>query len=109
MVRMSDARMSGTAFGTIVLHICPEAAVGGTLSLVQNGDRIRLDVPSRRLDLLVDSPLLAARRSKWNPPTLPAGSERGYLRLHLDHVEQAYQGCDFDVLKPTFSGVTTPD
>ncbi|PPR19050.1 MAG: L-arabonate dehydratase [Alphaproteobacteria bacterium MarineAlpha9_Bin7] len=109
MVRMSDARMSGTAFGTIVLHICPEAAVGGTLSLVQNGDRIRLDVPSRRLDLLVDSPLLAVRRSKWKPPTLPVGSERGYLRLYLDHVEQAHQGCDFDVLKPTFSGVTTPD
>ena len=109
MVRMSDARMSGTAFGTIVLHVCPEAAVGGPLSLVQEGDRIQLDVPNRRLNLLVDDRILEDRRSEWKPPMLPVGSERGYLRLHLEHVEQAHQGCDLDVLKPTSIGATTPE
>ena len=109
MVRLSDARMSGTAFGTIILHVCPEAAVGGPLSLVQEGDRIQLDVPNRRLNLVVDDRILEDRRSAWKPPTLPVGSERGYLRLHLDHVEQAHQGCDLDVLKPRFSGAITPE
>ena len=109
MVRLSDARMSGTAFGTIILHVCPEAAVGGPLSLVQEGDRIQLDVPNRRLNLVVDDRILADRRSAWKPPTLPVGSERGYLRLHLDHVEQAHQGCDLDVLKPRSSGAITPE
>ena len=109
MVRISDARMSGTAFGTIVLHVCPEAAVGGPLSLVQEGDRIQLDVPNRRLNLLVDDRILEDRRSEWKPPMLPVGSERGYLRLHLEHVEQAHQGCDLDVLKPTSIGATTPE
>ena len=109
MVRMSDARMSGTAFGTIVLHVCPEAAVGGPLSLVQEGDRIQLDVPNRRLNLLVNDRILEDRRSEWKPPMLPVGSERGYLRLHLEHVEQAHQGCDLDVLKPTSIGATTPE
>ena len=109
MVRLSDARMSGTAFGTIILHVCPEAAVGGPLSLVQEGDRIQLDVPNRRLNLVVDDRILEDRRSAWKPPTLPVGSERGYLRLHLDHVEQAHQGCDLDVLKPRSSGAITPE
>ena len=108
MVRISDARMSGTAFGTIVLHICPESAVGGPLSLVRDGDRIRLDVSTRQLDLLVDEQILEERRLLWKAPVFPVGSKRGYLWLHLEHVEQAHQGCDLDFLKPTTVGSTTP-
>ena len=100
MVRISDARMSGTAFGTIVLHATPEAAVGGPLALVQNGDRIRLDAEARRLDLLVDAPDLARRRAAWSPPAPPAGAARGYLRLYLDQVLQADAGCDFAFCRP---------
>ncbi|MBX6425771.1 MAG: dihydroxy-acid dehydratase [Variibacter sp.] len=95
MVRISDARMSGTAFGTVVLHAAPEAAAGGPLALVRNGDLIRLDSRGRRLDLLVDEAELARRRSQWRPPEKPA---RGYARLYVDHVTQASQGCDFDFL-----------
>ena len=95
MVRMSDARMSGTAFGSIVLHITPEAAIGGPLALVRNGDRIRLDTEARRVDLLVSDEELAQRRATWTAPAEPAGSDRGYLRLFLDQVTQADQGCDF--------------
>ena len=80
MVRISDARMSGTAFGTIVLHVNPESAIGGPLALVETGDRIRLDVGARRLDLLVPEKELAARRERWSPPPAHPGSERGYLR-----------------------------
>ncbi|MSO75761.1 MAG: dihydroxy-acid dehydratase [Alphaproteobacteria bacterium] len=97
MLRLSDARMSGTAFGAIVLHVTPEAAVGGPLALVRTGDRIRLDVPSRSLELLVDAAELARRRVGWRPPTHP-GSERGYLKLYLEQVSQADEGCDFDFL-----------
>jgi dihydroxy-acid dehydratase len=100
MVRISDARMSGTAFGTIVLHATPEAAVGGPLALVQNGDRIRLNTDARRIDLLVDAPILAQRRAAWTPPPPPAGAERGYLRLFLDQVLQADAGCDFAFCRP---------
>ncbi len=96
MLRISDARMSGTAFGTVVLHVTPEAAVGGPLALVQNGDRIRLSVSRRRLDLLVDEAELARRRAAYRPP---AGPLRGYRRLYLDHVLQADAGCDFDFLR----------
>jgi dihydroxy-acid dehydratase len=96
MVRISDARMSGTAFGTIVLHVAPEAAVGGPLGLVRDGDLIELDVPNRRLDLLVSDEELAARRATWQPPA-PYYS-RGYGRLYTDHVQQADKGCDFDFL-----------
>jgi dihydroxy-acid dehydratase len=95
MVRISDARMSGTAFGTIVLHATPEAALGGPLALVRDGDRIRLDADARRLDLLVDDAELARRRANWQPPAPPAGAERGYLRLYLEQVTQADEGCDF--------------
>jgi len=95
MVRISDARMSGTAFGSIVLHITPEAAIGGPLALVRNGDRIRLDAQARRIDVLVSDEELAARAALWTPPAEPAGAERGYLRLFLDQVTQADQGCDF--------------
>ncbi|MFN4160274.1 MAG: dihydroxy-acid dehydratase [Gemmobacter sp.] len=96
MVRISDARMSGTAFGTIVLHITPEAADGGPLALVRNGDMIRLDVPGRRIDLMVDKAELAARRAALAPPEPPP--LRGYARLHHDHVLQADGGCDLDFL-----------
>jgi dihydroxy-acid dehydratase len=95
MVRISDARMSGTAFGTVVLHVGPEAAAGGPLALVQDGDRIRLDTTGRRLDLLVDEAELTRRRQRWSPPPKPA---RGYTRLYTDHVTQAREGCDFDFL-----------
>ena len=109
MVRISDARMSGTAFGTIVLHVCPEAAIGGPLAFVHDGDRIRLDVSNRRIDLLVETQILEERRVTWNPPTPPTGSDRGYLRLHLEHVEQANRGCDLDVLKPKVVDAITPE
>ncbi|MFC0384729.1 IlvD/Edd family dehydratase [Muricoccus vinaceus] len=96
MVRISDARMSGTAFGTIVLHITPESAVGGPLALVRTGDRIALDVERRRLDLLVDEAELARRAAEVVPPR-PA-PKRGYAKLFHDTVLQADQGCDFDFL-----------
>ena len=98
MVRISDARMSGTAFGTVVLHVCPEAAVGGPLALVRNGDSIRLDVAGRRLELLVEDAELERRRAAWSPPAPPPGAERGWLALHLAHVQQADLGCDLDIL-----------
>ncbi len=94
MVRISDARMSGTAFGTIVLHVTPESAVGGPLGLVRTGDRIRLDAEARRLDLLVDEAELAARRAAWTPPA--EAPRRGYAALFHGHVLQADGGCDFD-------------
>ena len=99
MVRLSDARMSGTAFGTIILHVAPESAAGGPLALVQNGDHIRVDVPTRSLDLLVSDDELAARRRAWAPPAPHDGAERGYLNLFLDTVTQAPEGCDFRFLK----------
>ena len=97
MVRISDARMSGTAFGTIVLHVTPEAAVGGPLGLVQGGDRIGLSVAGRRLDLLVPEDELARRRAA-SPKAGPAPA-RGYARLYHDHVLPADLGCDFDFLR----------
>ena len=95
MVRISDARMSGTAFGTIVLHVTPEAAAGGPLAQVRSGDRVRLSVRERRLDLLVDPAELARRAASAAPPA-PA---RGYRRLYAEHVLQADLGCDFDFLR----------
>ncbi|HEX6212053.1 MAG TPA: IlvD/Edd family dehydratase [Methylomirabilota bacterium] len=95
MVRISDARMSGTAFGTIVLHVTPEAAAGGPLALVRSGDRIRLSVKDRALDLLVDPAELARRRGGEPAAAAP---RRGYRRLYADHVLQADAGCDFDFL-----------
>jgi dihydroxy-acid dehydratase len=97
MVRISDARMSGTAFGTIVLHVTPEAAAGGPLALVRTGDRIRLSVKERRVDLLVDEAELARRRAAL--PASPPLAERGYAKLYQDHVLQADGGCDFDFLR----------
>lgn len=104
MVRLSDARMSGTAFGTIVLHITPEAAVGGLLSLVHNGDSIRLDVPARRIELLVSDEEILRRRKELEEKhsTWPAPApERGYAALFYRSVLQADKGCDFDFLVPT--------
>ncbi|MDB5809448.1 MAG: Dihydroxy-acid dehydratase [Betaproteobacteria bacterium] len=100
MVRISDARMSGTAFGSIVLHITPESAIGGPLALVQNGDRIKLDVANRQLELLVSDAELEARRKKWRAPKSKAGDERGYRKLFLGSVQQADRGCDFEFLAP---------
>ena len=97
MVRMSDCRMSGTAFGTIVLHITPEAAAGGPLGLVESGDRIRLSVKRRSLDLLVDDVTLSKRREAWRPPAKPG---RGWDRLIAEQVLQADQGCDLAIMLP---------
>jgi L-arabonate dehydrase len=96
MVRISDARMSGTAYGTVVLHVAPEAAAGGNLALVENGDLIELDVEARRLHLNVDDEELARRRAKWRPPQ--SQYDRGYSKLYLDHVMQADKGADLDFL-----------
>jgi L-arabonate dehydrase len=96
MVRISDARMSGTAYGTVVLHISPEAAAGGALALVENGDMVDLDVARRRLELLVDATELEARKAKWRAPQPPL--VRGYWRLYFDHVLQAHEGADLDFL-----------
>jgi dihydroxy-acid dehydratase len=100
MVRISDARMSGTAFGSIVLHVTPESAVGGALALVRDGDLIRLDVPQRALELLVSAGELAQRRKLWQAPTPCTEDARGYRKLYLDSVQQADRGCDFDFLAP---------
>jgi dihydroxy-acid dehydratase len=97
MVRISDARMSGTAYGTCVLHVAPESAVGGPLALVRDGDLVELDVDARRLDVCVSEQDLAARRNDW-VPSAPRFS-RGYGRLYIEHVEQASTGADLDFLK----------
>jgi len=97
LVRISDARMSGTHYGSCVLHVSPEAAVGGPLALVEEGDEIELDVEARRLQLLVSDDELERRRSNWKPA--PAAYARGYVRLYQDHVTQAHEGCDFDFLQ----------
>jgi dihydroxy-acid dehydratase len=95
MVRISDARMSGTAYGTVVLHTSPEAAVGGPLALVRSGDMIQLDVHERSLHLEVSDEELARRKAEWTPPALP---ERGYAKLYVEHVQQAHLGADLDFL-----------
>jgi dihydroxy-acid dehydratase len=96
MVRISDSRMSGTAYGAVVLHVAPESAVGGPLALVRNGDMISLDTEGRKLTLEVSDAELAARRKAWTPPAQPEA--RGYARLYVEHVMQADKGCDFDFL-----------
>jgi len=103
MVRISDARMSGTAFGTVVLHVSPEAAAGGPLGLVRDGDLIELSVERRELNLLVDEAELARRRAALPPAAPPP--ERGYLQLYLQHTQQAHLGADFDFLRhPSLRG-----
>jgi len=104
MVRISDARMSGTSYGACVLHVAPESHIGGTLALVRDGDRIALDVQARRIELLVDAAELARRRAAWTPP--PPRYSRGFGAMYLKHVTQADQGCDFDFLE---FGPPTPE
>jgi dihydroxy-acid dehydratase len=101
MIRVSDARMSGTAYGTVVLHVSPESAVGGPLAFVRSGDRIRLSVRAKRIDLMVGEAELARRRAEWAPRAKPA---RGYARLYAEHVLQAEHGCDFDFLRAAGPG-----
>lgn len=98
IVRISDSRMSGTSYGTVVLHLSPEAAAGGTLALVEDGDWIELDVTARKLHLDVTDDELKLRRDKWQPPK--TAHLRGYPRLYIEHVLQAHEGCDFDFLRP---------
>ena len=107
MVRISDARMSGTAYGTVVLHISPEAAAGGTLALVENGDEIELDVAKGRLNLRVSPKELARRRKAWKKPPPPL--ERGYWKLYFDHVQQAADGADLDFLVGKSGGFVPRD
>jgi L-arabonate dehydrase len=95
ILRISDARMSGTAYGAVVLHVSPEAAAGGPLALVKSGDLIEVDVPGRRLHLDVSEEELARRRAAWQPPAAP---QRGWYKLYVDHVQQAHLGADLDVL-----------
>ncbi len=97
MIRISDGRMSGTAAGTVVLHVSPESAIGGTLALVKDGDMIELDVEKRKLHLDVSDEELEKRRAKWTPPK--PGAERGYVRLFIEHVQQAHLGCDMNTLR----------
>jgi dihydroxy-acid dehydratase len=96
MVRISDGRMSGTAYGTVVLHVSPESAIGGTLALVRNGDMIELDVPNRRLHLDVPQDELTRRHLEWTPPQPLA--DRGYVQLYINHVQQSHLGADMDFL-----------
>jgi dihydroxy-acid dehydratase len=100
MLRISDARMSGTAYGACILHVSPEAAIGGPLAFVATGDMIEVDVGARRLDLLVAEDEMARRKSSWRQKPLPA---RGYGRLAASHIQQAHEGCDFDFLLGTES------
>jgi dihydroxy-acid dehydratase len=108
MVRISDARMSGTAFGTVVLHTAPEAAVGGPLALVRNGDFIELDVEARRIHLDVPEEELVRRRAAWVPPPAPPDARGGYSGLYVQHVMQADTGADFDFLGGSVSGRRRP-
>jgi dihydroxy-acid dehydratase len=97
LVRISDARMSGTSYGAVVLHVAPESAIGGPLALVNTGDRVRLDVESRTLEIMVDGDELERRRDAWTPPARK--DERGYRRLYQEHVLQAHEGCDLGFLR----------
>ncbi len=104
MLRISDARMSGTSYGACILHVTPESFVGGPLALVETGDEIEVDVKGRGLHLHVSDEELARRRSEWKP--LPPRYERGYGRMFQEHIGQADDGCDFDFLE---SGAATPE
>ena len=108
MLRLSDARMSGTSYGACMLHCSPESYVGGPLALVRTGDRIAVDVPARRIHLEIDDAEFARRRAAWTPP--PKRYERGYGWMFSRHILQADQGCDFDFLETTFGApVPEPD
>jgi L-arabonate dehydrase len=97
MVRISDARMSGTSFGTVVLHTAPESAIGGPLAVVRTGDEIELDVAERRVQLCISDEELKTRLASFVPP--PPKYNRGYGKMFLEHVTQANEGCDFDFLR----------
>lgn len=97
MLRISDARISGTSFGTIVVHVSPESAVGGPLAIVKDGDWIEMDVAERRLELLVPEAEMKQRFAKWRPPQ--PHFQRGYGKMFLEHILQAHEGCDFDFLR----------
>ncbi len=107
MVRISDGRMSGTAAGTVILHVSPESSVGGTLALVQNGDMIELDVENRKLHLDISDEELAQRKAKWKSPEPMA--TRGYVKFYIDHVQQAHLGADMDILRGGSGDVVTRD
>jgi dihydroxy-acid dehydratase len=107
MVRISDGRMSGTAFGTVILHVSPESAIGGNLALVQNGDIIELDVQNRKIHLEVTEEELTKRKAQWQPPPLP--TERGYVNLYIKHVQQADKGADLDFLVGNSGSVVSRD
>jgi dihydroxyacid dehydratase/phosphogluconate dehydratase len=100
MLRLSDARMSGTSYGACVLHVAPESYVGGPLALVQNGDLISIDIAARSIELKVSDEELARRKAAWVPP--PKRYERGYGHMFSQHILQADQGCDFDYLETSF-------
>jgi dihydroxy-acid dehydratase len=107
MIRISDGRMSGTAAGTVILHVSPEAAIGGVLALVKNGDMIELDVEQRKLHLDISDEELAKRKAEWKPPKPMA--ERGYVKLYINHVQQAHLGADLDILNGGSDGKVTRD
>jgi dihydroxy-acid dehydratase len=108
MLRLSDARMSGTSYGGCLLHCSPEAAIGGPLALVKTGDRITVDVPARRIHLDISDEELALRKARWAPP--PPRYERGYGWMFGRHILQANEGCDFDFLETSFGKpVPEPD
>jgi dihydroxy-acid dehydratase len=107
MLRISDARMSGTSYGACVLHVAPESHVGGPLALVQHGDRISIDVPNRTLTLDVDDAELARRRAAWKPPE--PHFTRGFGQMYLKHVTQANEGCDFDFLEEEGKATGEPE
>lgn len=107
MVRISDGRMSGTAAGTVVLHISPESAIGGVLALVKDGDMIELDVENRKLHLDISDEELAKRKTEWTPP--PPQADRGYVKFYIDHVQQAHLGADLDILRGGSGSEVTRD
>ena len=108
MLRLSDARMSGTSFGACILHIAPEAYLGGPLALIKTGDIIKVDIPNRHLNVDLDEAEFLARRKAWTPPK--PRFERGYGHMYLQHIEQADKGCDFDFLRTDFgAGVDEPE
>jgi dihydroxy-acid dehydratase len=106
MVRISDARMSGTAYGTVVLHVAPESAAGGPLALVRDGDMIEVDVPARKLHLDVSDAELGKRRAAWKAPEPP---KRGYYKLYVETVQQADKGADLDFLVGGSGTIVTRD
>ena len=104
MLRISDARMSGTSYGACILHVSPESHVGGPLALIKTGDIVKIDIPNRTIDMLIDDAELEARRKAWTPPA--PKFERGYGWMFSKHIKQADEGCDFDYLETSFGGPT---